>query len=139
MIERSKRTVIGHGLLDFVLLSNGTLLTIQNMTFNGAQGFQKPVTDDFYIPYHKEYQDSTLAASGIFGKTTTERGLTYVEMSITGHMGKWIPASICLIGQILITMLSSSTIRTLGHFPPAGIPPRKSREPDKQEAILILR
>ena len=86
VIDRSKRTVIGHGNLDILLMINGTLLTIQNMTFGGMQGFQKPVTEDFYVPYHTEYQDSTLAASGVMGKTHTERGLTFVEVNLSGHM-----------------------------------------------------
>jgi len=86
VIERSKRTVIGHGNIDDVLLMNGTLLTIQNMTWNGAQGFQAPVTDDFYVPYHTDYQLSTLAGAGVMGKTHTERGLTFVEIYLSGHM-----------------------------------------------------
>ena len=58
------------------------------MTFGGLQGFQKPVTEDFYVPYHKEYQHSTIAAAGVMGKTHTERGLTFVEINLSGHMGK---------------------------------------------------
>lgn len=86
VIEHSKRTVIGHGSIDFILINNGTLLTIQNMTWNGAQGFQKPITEDFYVPYHDETQLSTIAGAGVFGKTHTERGLTYVSIDLSGHM-----------------------------------------------------
>jgi len=86
VIDHSKRTVIGHGGIDFVLINNGTLLTIQNMTFGGKQGFQKPITDDFYVPYHTDIQLSTVAASGVMGKTHTERGLTYVGINLSGHM-----------------------------------------------------
>jgi len=86
VIENSKRTVIGHGDIDYVLLQNGTLLTIQNMTWNGQQGFQKPITEDFFVPYHDEVQLSTLAAAGNMGKTHTERGLTYVSIKLSGHM-----------------------------------------------------
>ena len=32
VIERTNNTVIGHGLLDYLLFANGTLVTIQNMT-----------------------------------------------------------------------------------------------------------
>jgi len=88
VIERSKRTVIGHGGLDFILIRNGTLLTIQNMTWGGKQGFQSPVEDDFYVPYHTDYQTASLAGAGIMGKTHTERGLTFFHISISGHMGK---------------------------------------------------
>lgn len=86
VIDRVERTVIGHGLLDMVLLSNGTLLSIQNMTWGGKQGFQKPVTQDFYVPFHDDAQLATLAASGTMGKTRTERKLTWVEVNLSGHM-----------------------------------------------------
>ena len=46
VIERSERTVLAHGSLDFILLANGTLLSIQNMTWHGQQGFQRPPKDD---------------------------------------------------------------------------------------------
>ncbi|KAI9782639.1 MAG: hypothetical protein M1816_001753 [Peltula sp. TS41687] len=86
VIERSKRTIIAHGALDMILIANGSLLAIQNMTFNGAQGFQSPPTDDFFVPYHNELSFGTIAGAGVFGKTHTERGLTWVEVSLAGHM-----------------------------------------------------
>ncbi|KAG9239634.1 Alpha/Beta hydrolase protein [Amylocarpus encephaloides] len=86
VIERSKRTIIGHGALDFILVPNGTLLTIQNMTWNGAQGFSSKPSDPFYVPYHNELSSSTLAASGVLGTTHTERGLTWVSIDLSGHM-----------------------------------------------------
>ncbi|KAF7954285.1 hypothetical protein EAE96_005414 [Botrytis aclada] len=86
VIERSKRTVIGHGALDMVLIANGTLLMIQNMTWGGAQGFTSKPSDPFYVPYHTELSDSTLAASGVLGTTHTERNLTFVYIDLSGHM-----------------------------------------------------
>lgn len=103
VIEKSKRTVIGHGSLDYILIANGTLLMIQNMTWHGAQGFQHKPADDFFVPYHStslsaDYLDAvnagnvsadvlgTLAASGVMGTTHTERGLTWVETALSGHM-----------------------------------------------------
>ncbi|KAF2138488.1 uncharacterized protein K452DRAFT_276917 [Aplosporella prunicola CBS 121167] len=86
VIERAERTVIAHGALDFILLVNGTLLTIQNMTWNGAQGFQERPAQPFYVPYHSDTSKSTLAASGVMGTTHTERGLTWVEVALSGHM-----------------------------------------------------
>jgi carboxypeptidase D len=86
VIERSKRTIIAHGNLDFILLANGTLMTIQNMTWNGKQGFEKKPKQDFYVPYHRELNQGTLAASGVMGVTHTERGLTWVEVFMSGHM-----------------------------------------------------
>lgn len=52
-----------------VLISNGTLLMIQNMTWNGAQGFTSKPSDPFYVPYHDDASQATLAASGVFGTT----------------------------------------------------------------------
>jgi carboxypeptidase D len=85
VIERSKRTIIGHGALDMVLISNGTLLMIQNMTWNGAQGFTSKPSDPFYVPYHNDLSLSTVAAQGVFGTTHTERGLTWVSVDLSGH------------------------------------------------------
>ncbi|PQE04801.1 carboxypeptidase cpdS protein [Rutstroemia sp. NJR-2017a BBW] len=86
VIERSKRTVIGHGALDMVLIANGTLLMIQNMTWNGAQGFQTKPSDPFFVPYHDDPSLSTLAGAGILGTTHTERNLTFVYVDLSGHM-----------------------------------------------------
>ncbi|CAG8949818.1 hypothetical protein HYFRA_00004142 [Hymenoscyphus fraxineus] len=86
VIERSKRTIIAHGALDMILIANGTLMMIQNMTWNGAQGFQTKPSDPFFVPYHNEASLSTIAGSGVMGTTHTERGLTYVGVDLAGHM-----------------------------------------------------
>jgi len=59
---------------------------IQNMTWNGAQGFQSKPTAPFFVPYHDDPQISTIAGAGVFGTTHTERGLTYVGVDLSGHM-----------------------------------------------------
>ena len=86
VIERLNRTVISHGQLDYILIPNGTLLMIQNMTWNGAQGFTSKPSDEFFVPYHTQEDPSTLAGAGVFGTTHTERGLTWIEVSLSGHM-----------------------------------------------------
>lgn len=86
MVDRTQNVIVGHGLLDMVLISDGTLLAIQNMTWGGLQGFQSAPSGDFYIPRHSDYSDSTLAAQGILGTTHTERGLTWVTIELSGHM-----------------------------------------------------
>lgn len=67
---------------------NGTLVMIQNMTFNGAQGFSKPPNqwDDFFVPYHSELSLGDIAGSGVQGAYHTERGLTMVTVQLSGHM-----------------------------------------------------
>lgn len=86
VIERTQNVLIAHGLLDMVLIANGTLLQIQNTTWGGLQGFQTAPSDDLMVPTHSDYSDSTLAASGIMGTTHTERGLTYATVALSGHM-----------------------------------------------------
>ncbi|EST07834.1 Peptidase S10, serine carboxypeptidase [Kalmanozyma brasiliensis GHG001] len=86
VIDRVERTVIGHGMLDMVLFMNGTLLSIQNMTWGGQQGFQQAPTDPFYVPFHSDPQQGTVAASGTMGVTRTERKLSFVTIQLSGHM-----------------------------------------------------
>lgn len=86
VIEKTNNVIIGHGNLDMILLANGTLLMIQNMTWNGKQGFQSEPKTPFFVPYHNELNLGTIAAAGIMGTTHTERGLTWVEVALSGHM-----------------------------------------------------
>lgn len=95
VIERTNNTIIGHGLLDFILLANGTLLTIQNMTWNGAQGFQRPPTERLFVPYHPSLSELVSgtppvpfldnAGAGYLGFAHTERGLTFSSVFNSGH------------------------------------------------------
>lgn len=63
-------------------------MMIQNMTWNGAQGFSVGPSDwdEFFVPYHEELNLGTLAGSGIFGNWHTERGLTFCTVDLSGHM-----------------------------------------------------
>jgi carboxypeptidase D len=125
VIERSKRTIIGHGALDMVLISNGTLLMIQNMTWNGAQGFTTKPTDPFYVPYHNDPSESTVAAAGVFGTTHTERGLTWVSIDLSGHMvPQYAPSAAYrhlefLLGRV--DSLSSTAPFTTDDFPQPNV------------------
>ncbi|KAH9936848.1 alpha/beta-hydrolase [Epithele typhae] len=75
-IEKSKRAVIVHGLADFILIAEGTEIVIQNMTWNGMQGFQTPIQNDSFV----------VDGMGALGRTHTERGLTLFEVALSGHM-----------------------------------------------------
>ncbi|KAM7186926.1 Alpha/Beta hydrolase fold [Rhypophila sp. PSN 637] len=86
VIEQTGNVMIAHGALDMVLLANGTLLGIQNMTWSGKIGFQKKPVEPFYVPYNTITDEESLAAAGVFGTTHTERGLTYVGVDLSGHM-----------------------------------------------------
>lgn len=86
LIDALDRTVIVHGELDYVLLYNGTLMAIQNMTWGGLQGFQKPPTEKFFVPYHDDLSLTSLSAKGEMGVVHTERKLTWVKQAMSGHM-----------------------------------------------------
>ncbi|KAI0368444.1 alpha/beta-hydrolase [Pilatotrama ljubarskyi] len=76
VIEKSERAVIVHGLADFILIAEGTRIVIQNMTWNGRQGFHSPIKEDSFI----------VEGMGALGTSHTERGLTYYEVALSGHM-----------------------------------------------------
>ena len=112
VIDGLDRTVIAHGELDFILLFNGTLMAIQNMTWGGVQGFQKPPTDDFYVPYHDDLSLTSLSAKGVMGKTITERKLTYVQQALSGHMvPQYQPSSAYRQLEFLLGRIDSLTSR----------------------------
>lgn len=86
MIESINNTIIGVGNLDFLLAPNGTLFALQNMTWNGVQGFQEyPQKEEFYVPYHPEYNGGRLAESGYVGNWGEERGLIFYTVQLSGH------------------------------------------------------
>lgn len=88
VIESTNNTIIGVGGLDYLLPTNGTLLALQNMTWNGVQGFQTPPSNNFFVPYHPEYNLGFLAGAGNLGTWVAERGLTFYQVQLAGH-GKW--------------------------------------------------
>jgi carboxypeptidase D len=75
VIAATNRTLIANGDLDMIIITNGSLLAIQNMTWGGLQGFQtKPTTP--------------ITLSGVSkGIQHFERGLLWTEMYADGHMG----------------------------------------------------
>jgi len=73
IIEATQRVIVANGDWDMIIITNGTLMSIQNMTFGGQLGFQqKPVT-----PIHVPGE-----AGGI---QHFERGLLWSEAFETGH------------------------------------------------------
>jgi carboxypeptidase D len=86
VIEYNNNTIIGVGNLDFLLAPNGTLFAMQNVTWNGKQGFQKYPQDKlFYVPYHPEYNGGRLSESGYVGAWGKERGVTFYTVQLAGH------------------------------------------------------
>ena len=86
VIEYTNNTIIGVGMLDYILPPNGTLFALQNVTWNGMQGFQSyPQDQEFYVPYHPEYNGGRLSEAGYVGKWGAERGVTYYTVQLAGH------------------------------------------------------
>jgi carboxypeptidase D len=86
VIDYTNNTIIGVGRLDFILPPNGTLFALQNVTWGGVQGFQEyPQQQEFYVPYHPEYNGGRLSEAGYVGNWGAERGLTYYEVQLSGH------------------------------------------------------
>lgn len=52
VIEATNRVIVSNADWDGLLITNGTLLSIQNMTWNGALGFQSAPTEDFVVGRH---------------------------------------------------------------------------------------
>ncbi|KAI5199758.1 alpha/beta-hydrolase [Aureobasidium subglaciale] len=84
VIEKTNNVIIGHGTLEFVLFANGTLATLQNLTWNGGQGFSVYPDRDFYVPVHEHSMES-MAGAGVMGRWVSERGLTFVLTELAGH------------------------------------------------------
>jgi len=76
VIEKSKRSVIVHGLADFYFIAEGARIVLQNMSWGGLQGFQSPIVQDSFV----------VDGIGALGNKQTERNLTYVEVALSGHM-----------------------------------------------------
>ncbi|KAK0641494.1 Alpha/Beta hydrolase protein [Cercophora newfieldiana] len=85
VIDATQNVLLGHGSRDFVLIADGTLLTIQNLTWGGQLGFQSRPTSPLFIPYHDNSDFANIAGAGIVGTTHSERGLTYFGAATAGH------------------------------------------------------
>jgi carboxypeptidase D len=96
VVERTNNTTISHGLLEFLLFDNGSLITIQNLTWNR---FQESQEQNFFVSYHQslgcilEIANAAIsntpqidtAGGGYQGVMYTKRGLTFVTVALAGH------------------------------------------------------
>jgi carboxypeptidase D len=95
VIEATNRVLVSNGDYDMIIITNGTLMAIQNMTWNGALGFsERPSTpinilipDLEYSEVFVENQGEGLdGPQGIMGIQHFERGLLWAETYQSGHM-----------------------------------------------------
>jgi carboxypeptidase D len=90
VIEHTNRVLVANGDLDMIIITNGTLLAIQNMTWNGHLGFQsKPSTPIIITEPDLQYGalfDGSDNPQGTMGVQHYERGLMWAETYQSGHM-----------------------------------------------------
>jgi carboxypeptidase D len=95
VIEKTNRVLVANGDLDYEIIANGTLLTTQNMTWNGEFGFQSaPNTSiNIVLPdlmYGSLFEEQVFGnidnPQGIMGIQHYERGLMWVETCLNGYM-----------------------------------------------------
>lgn len=96
VIEATNRVLVSNGDYDMVILTNGTLMSIQNMTWGGKLGFQTaPSTPINIMLPDLQYQalfdqNDGLGGfdgpQGIMGIQHFERGLMWAETYMSGHM-----------------------------------------------------
>ncbi|TDZ13450.1 putative serine carboxypeptidase [Colletotrichum spinosum] len=84
VIEKTNNFIIASGNLDYRVPTNGTLMVLQNMTWNGGQGFDEFPNKDFFLP--TAYSDlSSQSAAGKIGDWVAQRGLTFARVYLAGH------------------------------------------------------
>ncbi|CAF9941404.1 hypothetical protein IMSHALPRED_002558 [Imshaugia aleurites] len=95
VIEATSRVLVSNGDFDMIIITNGTLMAIQNMTWNGKLGFQRePDTPIVINEIDLEYQsvfdangyNGADGPQGTMGVQHYERGLMWAETYLSGHM-----------------------------------------------------
>jgi carboxypeptidase D len=104
VIEKTNNVVVAHGTLDMILMLNGTLATLQNLTWNGRQGFTTGLTNPFYVP---SVPMATIpSGSGKLGHWVSERGLTLSTVELSGHeVPEYQPAAAFRHLQLLLGLI----------------------------------
>jgi carboxypeptidase D len=96
VIEATNRVLVSNANLDFVIITQGTLLAIQNMTWNNGLGFnskpEKPIVITLPdLQYEQTFVDNGYPfgfedPQGTMGIQHYERGLMWAETFLSGHM-----------------------------------------------------
>ncbi|KAF2492862.1 alpha/beta-hydrolase [Lophium mytilinum] len=111
VIEYTNNTIIGSGNLDMLLNTNGTLLAIQNMTWNGKQGLQEYPGTPLYAPYHPETNGGFPAGAGEIGFWGLERGLTFYQTQLAGHeLPQYTPGVAYRMLEILLGRIENFSV-----------------------------
>ncbi|KAL6900418.1 Alpha/Beta hydrolase protein [Trichoderma evansii] len=96
VIDATQNVILAQGGVDAMIMVNGVMLGIQNMTWGGEMGFQYQPQDPFYVPDYGLTNNGTVfsgygsnlpASYGVMGTVHHERGLTLVATKLAGHQG----------------------------------------------------
>ena len=92
VIDATQRVIVGNGDYDMIIITNGTLLSIQNMTWGGQLGFQEAPSTPIVIglpdlEYEGYYDSNGIGGEdgpgqGTMGIQHFERGLMWVEVCL---------------------------------------------------------
>ena len=95
VIEATNRVLVSNGDFDMIIITNGTLMAIQNMTWGGKLGFQEQPSTPIVIETPDLVYETTFSANGeagvdgpqgVMGVQHYERGLMWGETYLSGHM-----------------------------------------------------
>jgi carboxypeptidase D len=95
VIEATNRVLVANADLDMEILTEGTLMAIQNMTWGGKLGFQSAPSTPIVITlpdlqYEAVFESSGFGGDddpqGTMGVQHYERGLMWAETFLSGHM-----------------------------------------------------
>jgi carboxypeptidase D len=94
-----------------LLNTNGTLLAIQNMTWNGLQGLQAYPNIPLYAPYHPETNLGFPAGGGYLGSWGEERGLMFYQTQLAGHeLPQYTPGAAYRMMEILLGRVANFSV-----------------------------
>ncbi|RDW76179.1 carboxypeptidase-3 [Coleophoma crateriformis] len=95
VIEATNRVLVSNGDLDMIIITNGTLLAIQNMTWNGALGFQTAPSEEMVVEtpdleytaaFNNGPQKGRDGPQGVVGLKHYERGLMWTQTYLGTHV-----------------------------------------------------
>lgn len=122
VFERSPGiSLVVNGQYDMLIPSNGTLFSLQNITWRGGQGFSEYPSSVLQLPQSGLNADDTEMAeffagytriegagrSGEQGKWVFERGVGFVDVAYAGHaVGRYNAAALFRIIEVLLGRMS---------------------------------
>ena len=101
VIDATQRVLVGNGDYDMIIITNGTLLAIQNMTWGGQLGFQTAPDTPIVIDLPDlQYQD-VFAMNGLGGVDGPGQGTMGIQHYERGLM--WVEVSLSTASQIILS------------------------------------